>query len=118
MGDGHHGIDRERAGEAKVGEVALAREARTEERDETATQEGSGLEASQHAGTTQDGEPEKRQLQQRPKLKPRVQRKEQPEPQHKPKRKPTPFSPRRWETVQPRTQSPKAPASLGPAPHG
>ena len=61
--------------------VAPGQEAREEERDKTASMDGGGLEASQHADTTQEGGPEKhQQLQQQPK--PRLQLKLQPKPQH------------------------------------
>ena len=92
--------------------VAPAQNARKEGRDETARQDGGGLEASQHAGATQDGEPEKCQLpQQQQKPKPKLQLTLQPEPRHEPKPepKPTPIPIRRWETVQPQTHSQKVP---------
>ena len=61
--------------------VAPGQEAREKERDKTASMDGGGLEASQHADTTQEGGPEKhQQLQQQPK--PRLQLKLQPKPQH------------------------------------
>jgi hypothetical protein len=53
-------------GKALVSKEAPADDARKEDRDETARQEGGDHEASLHAGATQDGEPEKRQLQQQP----------------------------------------------------
>jgi len=86
---------------ARVGEAAPAEEGRKEERDETAKQDSRGLETSQHAGATQDGEPEKCQLQQQAKLKPKpkLQHKQQPEPQHQPNSMPTPNPARRWKTV-------------------
>jgi len=49
---------------ARVRDVAPAQRARMEGRDETARQAGGGLEASRHAGVTQDREPEKRLPQQ------------------------------------------------------
>jgi hypothetical protein len=65
-------------------EVAAGQEAREKERDKTARIDGGGLEASQHADTTQKGGPEKyQQLQQQPK--PRPQPKLQPKPQHEPR---------------------------------
>ena len=74
---------------ARVCEAVPAQEARMEGTDETASQDGGGLEASQHAGATQDGEPEKPQLlQQQQKPKPKLQLTLQPEPQHEPKPKP------------------------------
>jgi len=100
----------------RVGETAPTQEARKDERDETARQDGEGLGASQHAGAVQGGEPEKRQLQQQPKLKTQLQLKQQLEQQHKPKHKPTPTQARRWETVQPGTQSQRTPVGPGPAP--
>jgi len=74
--------------------VAPSKEAREKERDKTAKMDGSGLEASQHADTTQEGGPEKRQqLQQQ--LKPKLLLKLQPKPQHEPKPKLAP-APARW----------------------
>jgi hypothetical protein len=55
---------------ATVAKAAPAQKARNEECNETAMQEARGLVASQRAGTTQDGEPEKCQLQQQPILNP------------------------------------------------
>jgi len=64
--------------------VAPGQEAREKERDKTANMDGGGLEASQHADTTLDGGPEKRQqLQHQPK--PKLQLTLQPKPQHEPK---------------------------------
>jgi len=102
---------------AEVPEAAPAEEARKKWRDEPARQGVGGLEASPYAGATQDGEPEKCQLQQQPKPKPKLQLTLQPELWHecKPKPKATPIPARRWETVQPWTQSQKSPASPGPA---
>jgi len=95
--------------------VAPGQEAREKERDKTASMDSGGLEASQHADTTQEGEPEKRQqLQQQPK--PRLQVKLQPNPQHEPKPKSAPTPDRPWETVPPLAQSQRAPAGPGPAP--
>jgi len=102
-------------GKARVGEAALARKARNEERDETARQKCGGLEASQQAGATQEGEPVKCQLQQQLQPKPKQQLKQQPELQHQPKPVPTPTLARRWATVQPQTQSQKMPAGHSPA---
>jgi len=85
---------------ARVWEVAPAQEVRKEGRDETAMQDRGGLGASQHAGATPDGEPEKRQLlQQQQNPKPKLQLTLQPEPRHKPepKPKPTPVPGKRWE---------------------
>jgi len=83
-------------GNAQVCEAAPALEARKEERDETASQEGGGLEASQHARPMQHGEPEKCQLQQQPKPKHKVRLKHHHKQQSEPKPKPTPTSARRW----------------------
>ena len=47
---------------ARLCEAARAQEARRDGTDETARQDGGGIEASQHVGATQDGEPEKRHL--------------------------------------------------------
>lgn len=90
-------------GLANVAEATPAQEARKRERDETATKDSGGLDASQHVGATQDGEPEERQLQQQPQPKPKLklQLKWQPELQQEPKCKPTPTLARRWETLQP-----------------
>ena len=85
------------------------------ERDETAVTDSGGLEASQHADTMREEEPEKRQqLQQQPK--PKLQLKLQPKPQPMPKPKSTPTPARRWETVPPRPVSQRAPVGPGPAP--
>jgi len=102
---------------ARVREAAPAQEGRKEGRDETARQDGGGLQTSQHAGATQDGGPEKHQLQQQQKPKPKLLLTLQPEPPHEPnpQPKPTPISARRWETGQPQTQSPKAPTGPSPA---
>lgn len=67
---------------ARVGEAALTQEGSTEERNETARQDGQGLGASQHTGAMQCGEPKKRQLQQQAKPNPKAQLKQQPEQQH------------------------------------
>jgi hypothetical protein len=102
---------------ANVHEEAPPQEAGMEGRDNTATQDGGGLKASQHAGAMQDGAPEKRQLlQQKQKPKPKLQLTLQPEPQHEPKPKlqPTPMLARRCDTFQPPTQTQKAPDSPGP----
>jgi hypothetical protein len=94
--------------------VAPGQEAREKERDKTARMDGGGLEASQHADTTQEGGPEKhQQLQQQPK--PRLQLKLQPKPQHEPKPKSAPTPARWWETVPPRAQSHRAPVGRDPA---
>jgi hypothetical protein len=96
--------------------VAPGQEVREEERDKTARMDGGGLEASQHADTTQEGGPEKHQpvhqLQQQPK--PGLQLKLQPKPQHEPKTKPkSAHRPsRQWEPVPLRAQSHRA--SIGP----
>jgi len=44
---------------ATFGEATTAQEARREERDETARQDGGDLDASKHSGAMQDGEPAK-----------------------------------------------------------
>jgi hypothetical protein len=82
-------------------EAAPAQGAGKDGRDVTARQDGGGLEATWHAGVTQNGEPEKRQPQQQPKPKTNLQLTLQPEPQNepKPKSKPTPIPTSRWETV-------------------
>jgi len=70
--------------------VAPSQEAREKERVKTAKMDGGGLEASQHADTTQEGGPEKHQQlqqEQKPKL--------QPKPQHEPEPKLAP-APVRW----------------------
>jgi len=95
--------------------VASGHEARENERDETAGMDGGGLEASQHADTTREEEPEKRQqLQQQPK--PKLQLKLQPKPQRAPKPKSAPTPARWWETFPPRAKSQRAPVGPGPAP--
>jgi len=95
--------------------VASGQEVREKERDETAGTDGGGLQASQHADTTREEEPEKRQqLQQQPK--PKLQLKLQPKPQPAPKPKSAPTPARRWETVPPRAESQRAPVGPGPAP--
>jgi len=90
---------------ARPREAAPSHGVRREERDKTAKQDGGGLETSQYAGATQDGEPEKCQLQRQPKPKPKPKQQLtlQPEPRHEPEPKPapTPIPARRWETVQP-----------------
>jgi len=101
---------------ARGGKAAPTVEVRKKGRNETARQNGEGLEAAQHAGQMQGGEPEKRQLQQQPKPKPKLQLKQQSEQQHEPKPKPTPTPARRWKTVQPRTLSQRTPTGPGPAP--
>ena len=76
---------------ARVHQAAPALEVRNEGSDETTRRDGGGLEASQHAGATQDGEPEKPQLlQQQHQPKPKLQFTLQPEPRHEPKPKPKP----------------------------
>jgi len=100
----------------RVGEVAPAQEGRNDTRNESAREDCEGLEASQHAGAMQGGEPEQCQLQQQLKPKPKVQLKQQSEQQDKPKPKPTPTPTKRWETVQPRTLRKRAPTGPGPAP--
>jgi len=57
---------------ARAGDAAPTQKARKEERDETARQDGEGQGATQHDGAVQGGKPEKRQLQQQPKPKPRL----------------------------------------------
>jgi hypothetical protein len=78
-------------------------------RNRTAWQDGGDQEASQHAATTYDGEPEQQQ-----KTKLKLQLILQHDLRHEPKpiRKPTPIPGSRWETVKPRTQSQTA--SAGP----
>ena len=95
--------------------VAPGQEARGKERDKTTRMDGGGLEASQHADTTQERGQEKLQ-QRKQQLKPRLQLKPQPEPQHKPKPKSAPTPGRWWETVPPRAQIQRAPGSPGPTP--
>jgi len=88
---------------------------REKERQMTARTDRGGLEALQHADTTREEEPEKRQqLQQQPK--PKLQLKRQPIPQPVPRPKSAPTPTRRWETVQPRAKSQRAPVGPGPAP--
>jgi len=92
--------------------VAPGQEVREKERDKTAGMDGRGLEASQHADTTQEGGPEKRQrLQQQ--LETRMPLKVQPKPQQRPKPKLAPTPAERWDTVPPRTQSQRAPIGPG-----
>jgi len=92
--------------------VVPGQEVREKERDETAGMDGGGLEASQHAHTTQEGGPEERQqLQQQPK--PRPPLKLQPNLQHEPRQKSAPTPRRWWETVPPRTLSHSAPICRG-----
>jgi hypothetical protein len=74
--------------------VAPGQEVREKERDKTAGMDGGGLEASQHADTTQEGGSEKRQqLQQQPET--ILPLKVQPKPQHEPKPKSAPTPTRR-----------------------
>jgi len=82
----------EKVAKARVGEVAPAQEARNDRRDKTARQEGGGVAVSQHAGPTQDGGPQKCQLQQQPKPKLKLQCTMQRPLRHEPKPKPTPTS--------------------------
>jgi len=92
--------------------VAPGQEAREKERDKTAGMDGRGLKALQHADTTEEGGPGKReQLQQQPKpgLPLILQRKLQ----HQTKPKSAPTSATRWETVPPRTQSQRGHISPG-----
>jgi hypothetical protein len=66
--------------------LAAGQETRDNERDKTAGMDSGGLEASQHADTTQEGGPEKRQqLQQQPEA--RLLLKVQRKPLHEPKPK-------------------------------
>jgi hypothetical protein len=65
--------------------VASAQTTRENEPDKTARMDSGGLEASQHADTTQEGGPEKhQQLQQQPKPQPKLQLKLQPKLQYEP----------------------------------
>jgi hypothetical protein len=92
--------------------VAPGQEGREKERDETTGMEGVGLEASQHADTTEEGGPEKhQQLQQKPR--PRLPFKSQPKSQHEPKPKSSLTPAKQWETVPPGTQSQRAPIGPG-----
>jgi len=92
--------------------VAPGQEAREKERDKTAGMDGRRLKASQHADTTEEGGPGKReQLQQQPK--PGLALKLQPKLQHEPKPKSAPTPARSWETVPPQTQSQRGPISPG-----
>jgi len=100
---------------ARAGGAAPTQEARQEDRDKTAKQDSEGLGASQHEEAVQGGEPEQRQLQQQQKHKPRLLLKQQSEQRHKPKSKATPTQARRWDTVQPGTQSQRAPTGPSPA---
>jgi len=91
--------------------VAPGQEVREKDTEKTASMDGRGLEASEHADTTREEGPEQRhqpRQQPKPKLQLKLQRKPQPAP--KPKSAPTPA--RRWESVPPRAQR----QSLGPAP--
>ena len=103
-------------GKARVREPVLTQEGGKDERNETARPDSGGPGASQHASAVQGGEPEKRRLQQQTKPKPKLQLKQQPkqQQQHEPRPKPTPAPARRWETVQPCTQSQRAPTRPGP----
>jgi hypothetical protein len=95
--------------------VAPGQEAREKERDETAGLDSGGLEASQHADTTREEEPEKlQQLQQQPK--PKLQLKLHPKLQPAPKPKSAPTPARQWVTVRPRANSQTAPVGPGSAP--
>jgi len=92
--------------------VAPGQKVREQERDKTARMDGRELEASQHADIPQEGGSEERQqLQQQPK--PRLLLKLLPKLQHEPKPKSAPTPSRRWETVQTRTQSQRAPIGPG-----
>lgn len=73
---------------AQVGEAVLTWEVTKVETNETARQEGKGLEASQHAGAIQRGKPEKHQMQQQPKPNPKLRLKQQSNQQHEPKPEP------------------------------
>jgi len=57
-GTGIADMTTEELAKARVCEVAPAQEARQDGRDETARQDGGGLETSQHAGAMPDGEQE------------------------------------------------------------
>jgi len=93
--------------------VAQGQEWKEKARQMTARTDGGGLEASQHADTPREEDPQKRQfVQQQPK--PKLQLKLQPKPQPAPKPKSAPTPTRRWETVPPRAKSQKVP--VGPAP--
>jgi len=97
--------------------VEQGEEGREREREMTARMDGGGLEASQHANTTQEEGPEERQPpQQQPKPKPKLQLKVQPKPQPAPKLKSAPKPARWWETVPPRAKSPRAPLGPGAGP--
>jgi len=69
--------------------VAPGNGGREKEREKDARMDGGGLEASQHADTTQDEGAEERQ-QPHPQPKPKLDLKLQPEPQHASKPKPPP----------------------------
>jgi len=95
--------------------VAPRQKVREKVRDKIAKMDSEGLEASQHADTTQEGGPEThQQLQQQPK--PKLLLKLQPKLQHVPKLKLAPAVARRWETVPPPAQSHMAPIGPGPGP--
>jgi hypothetical protein len=96
--------------------AAPGQEATEEERDKTARMDGGGLEASQHADTTQQGGPEKCQQQRQLQPKPRLQLTLQPKPQHEPKQQSAPTPGRQWETIPPHAQSQREPVGPGPAP--
>jgi len=81
----------------------------------TARTEDGRLDASQHADTTRDEGPEKRQqLQQQPKPKLQLKLQLKPQPAPKPKSAPTPAG--RWETVPPQAKSQMAPIGPGQGP--
>jgi hypothetical protein len=82
-----------------VGKAAPAQEMRNEENDMTTWQHGGSQETSLHGGTTQDIEPEKRQLQHRPIPQPKLRLKQQSELQHDAKPEPVPTLARRWQTI-------------------
>jgi len=83
--------------------VAPGQEVREKDTEMTARMDGGGLEASQHADTTQEERPEQRQQpQQQPQ--PKLQLKLQPKPQPALKPKSAPKAATRWETVPPRAQ--------------
>jgi len=94
--------------------VAPGQETSEKERDKTAGMDGGGLEASQHADTTQAEGPGKHQLLQQQR-RPGLPLKLQPTLQQAPKPKPAPTPARQWETVPPRTQSQRAPIGPGGA---
>jgi len=95
--------------------VAPRQEEGDKEREVTVRTDSGGIEATQHADTTREEGPERRQqLQQQPK--PKLQLKLQPQQQPAPKPRSAPTPVRRWETIPPLAKSQRASVRPGPGP--